>query len=85
MAKTKKKVEELTMITRRVLSYCGIPEEVAETNSSLKEASCDTYVDHVVTSREDQKGYDDDFTLDNWIIDNWPSLEGDNILIHIDY
>ena len=68
-----------------VLSYCEIPENVADTCSQLKETTCDVYVEHGVTGPEEQKKYDDDFTLDNWILSKWPDLEGEKILIHIDY
>lgn len=78
-------MKKLQEITRKVLSYCDIPEEIARTNSSLEENSSDTYVEYEVTSKAEQAKFDDDFALDNWIIKNYPELEGTKILIHIDY
>ena len=71
--------------TYEVLSYCAIPEKIAETYSRFEECTCDVFIEHKVTPRHDQPKYDDDFTLDNWIIQNKPELEGKTILIHIDY
>lgn len=71
--------------TWKVISYCEIPEEIREENSSLEEAKCDSYIEYSVTSKESQKNYADNFDLDNWIIDNYPELEGEEILISIDY
>lgn len=77
--------KKLKEITRKVLSYCDIPEEIAKSCASLEETACDTFIEYEVTSKERQKDFDDDFTLDNWIIKNWPELEGVTILIEIDY
>ncbi len=76
-----KKLEEISC---KVLSYCDIPENINCTGC-LSETSPDTYIKLSVTSKKDQKKYDDDFSLDNWIIKNYPELEGKDILIHIDY
>lgn len=81
----KQKVEKLKEITRKVISYCDIPEKIAQENSRLSETSCDVYVEYEVTSAQSQEGYDDNFDLDNWIIENYPELEGQKVLIHIDY
>lgn len=73
------------LLTIPVISYCSIPEKIAQSNSTLMEASCDVYVKHNVTKKTEQEKYDDDFSLDNWIIKNFPDLEGQDVLIHLDY
>ena len=75
----------LTEINCKVLSYCEIPEDIAQENSSINEASCDSYIQYNVTSKEDQAEYDDNFDLDDWIIENYPEVEGKIIMIHVDY
>lgn len=74
----------LKRITRTVLSYCEIPEHISE-SSYLAQYGCGCYVEHTITPRKEQPGYSDDFSLDNWIIDTYPDLEGMTILIDIDY
>ncbi len=69
----------------KVISYCKLPEEISEKNSSINEASCDSYIKYKITSKNDQDKYDDNFDLDNYIIEQFPELEGKEILIHIDY
>jgi len=76
--------EELKIISRPVISYCDIPEEIIQT-THLEGFSCDCYVDYEVTSKIEQSKYSDDFSLANWIIGNYPELEGQKVLIHIDY
>jgi hypothetical protein len=78
-------MKKLKEITRKVLSYCDIPKGIAKENPSINEASCDVYVEYDVTSKEEQAKFDDNFDLANWIIKNYPELEGTKILIHIDY
>lgn len=68
-----------------VLSYCSIPEEIAQENSTLSEASCDVYVEYDVISKKEQPKYSDNFDLANWIIEKYPNVEGEKILIHMDY
>lgn len=75
-------MEELKI---KVLSYCEIPEEISENHSLLNEGSCDVYVKFNVTSKEEQSKFDDDFELENWIIQQYPEVEGLDILIHMDY
>lgn len=72
-------------ITRKVISYCEIPQKLTEENCQLNEASCDVYVEFTVTSKEDQLKYDNEFDVQNWIIYTYPELEGETIFIHIDY
>lgn len=71
--------------TWEVISYCDIPEEIAEANSSLSGADADTYVEYSVTSLDKRKGFDDDFSLDDWIISERADLADTTILIHVDY
>jgi hypothetical protein len=71
--------------TWKVLSYCEIPREITEKDDITSEAPCDSYIEHTITPKDKQKEYDDDFDLDNWIIDNYPEAEGETILIHMDY
>jgi len=68
-----------------VISYCDIPEEIIDTHPALKEVSCGVYYPLYVLSKKKKKKYSDDFTLTNWIIENFPELEGKSILIDIDY
>jgi hypothetical protein len=75
----------LKKIERTVLSYCEIPEKIAETCSAIQDTSCDVYVEYRITPVKEQAGFDDDFTLDNWLVKEHPELEGRTILIHINY
>jgi hypothetical protein len=75
----------LKKIERTVLSYCEIPQDISESNTSINEVPCDVYVEYRVTPKAEQPGFDDNFDLDNWIIKTYPELEGRTILIHIDY
>jgi len=76
--------KDLKKIERWVVSYCEIPEELTE-NHWLREHSCDCFVEFKVVSKEEQSSFDDDFSIDNWIIDKYPQLEGQTIFIEIDY
>lgn len=75
-------LEELNI---KVISYCEIPEDIRDNCSRLQETSCDSYIMYNVISKLDQNKFDDDFEVENWIIENYPELEGKDILIHIDY
>lgn len=75
----------LKKIERTVLSYCEIPEDIAQNNSTLDQASPDVYVEYRITPKSEQSKFGDDFDLDNWIIKTYPELEGRTILIHVDY
>lgn len=68
-----------------VISYCEIPEDIRENHSVLSEASCDVYVKLNIISKEEQVKFNNDFELENWIINNYPEVEGKEILIHMDY
>lgn len=72
--------------TYSVISYCDLPEEIAEAaDSSFAHQSNDCFIEYTVTPKAEQGKYSDDFTLDNYLIDQRPELEGRTILIHIDY
>ena len=83
--KTKTAPLELKEKTYKVLSYCSIPRDIANSCGSLTETSCDTFVEYSVSSKATQEKYDDDFTLDNWLLEQQPDLAGQTILIHVDY
>lgn len=74
----------MKQITRKVVSYCKIPEELTE-NHHISEYQCDCYVEMKITPKSEQPNYDDDFGIENWIINTYPELEGETILIEIDY
>ena len=75
----------LPVLKLPVISYCDIPEEISEEDAKLQETSPDSYIKIEVISKEKQRNYDSDFSLENWIIDEYPELEGNEVLIHIDY
>lgn len=56
---------KLLEITRVVISYCDIPEKIAQENSSINETSCDVYVEYRVTPQKEQSQYANNFNLDN--------------------
>lgn len=74
----------LETLNIKVVSYCEIPDEITERHH-ISEYMCGCYVPYTITSKEEQKKFDDDFELENWIINEYPELEGQNILIDIDY
>ena len=75
-------LEEINCILN---SNGDITQGIRDSNCSINEVSCDTYVKYNVTPKSEQEKYDDNFDLDNWIIENYPELEGKYVLIHIDY
>lgn len=75
----------LEIITRKLLSYCEIPEEITNESYLLAEASNDCYVEYEVLGKEEQKKFSDNFDLANWILSEYPECENEKILIHIDY
>lgn len=76
---------KLTKITRTVLSYSEIPEDIADSYSTFNCVSQDCYVEVRITPRNEQDNFDDNFSFENWVIDEHPELEGQTILIKIDY
>lgn len=72
--------------TYKILSYCEIPEEIVESEDVLADAIHDSFIPWTVTSIADQEKYDYEcFLLENWILDKYPEVSGETILIHIDY
>lgn len=67
-----------------VISYCEIPPELTE-DHHLSEYSPDCYVRYTVHPLKSRVGFDDDFSIDDWIITMYPELEDKEVLIHIDY
>lgn len=76
---------ELKTIQRTVVSCCDIPEEISMTNWAIKEGHAGYMVEHRVTPVNEQEKYDSDFSLDNWLIQQNPELEGRTILIDLDW
>lgn len=69
----------LETITKKVISYCEIPEELTE-DSWLSEKSMDSYVECHLDNSEplDQ--------LDQWFMNNYPELfKEESFFIKIDY
>lgn len=79
------KMSKLKRITRTVLSYCDIPEKIVDQTNFLEEAHNNAYIEHRVLRKEERKEYGGYLALDNWIIGKYPELEGQTILIEIDY
>ena len=65
-------------ITRNVISYCDIPEEITEDNSRLNEVAGDCYIDYTIDTNNPNE-------LDKWFMENHPELVGYTFLIEIDY
>jgi len=72
----------LPEITRKVVSYCDIPSEIAKDSYMLSEATCGTYVPCGIPI--DYKEYHLS-ELDNWLIATYPELIGTRFLIEMDY
>lgn len=68
----------LTEITRKVLSYCEIPEELTESHW-ISDHSCDCYIEYTIPFGIIQSN------LNKWITKTYPELIGTTFLIHIDY
>lgn len=67
-------------ITRKVVSYCEIPEEFTQ-NCWLSDMSPDCYVDYEMQEMEHLRS-----DVDNWIWENYPELRGGvKFFINIDY
>ena len=67
-------------IERWLISYCEIPEELIE-NHWISEYRNGCMVDYTV-SKKDDENIDE---LNLWIIKQYPFLEGEEILIEMDY
>lgn len=66
----------LKEITRKVLKYSDIPNDV-KNDSPLEDSICESYI--LFELRD--KGL---YKVDDWIRENYPELEGEEFLIHID-
>lgn len=79
--------QKLEVLNIAVVSYCEIPEKIAENHEWLEENKCDSYVKHEITLLEERKKYTDNWDLDDWILKNYPKQvkPGDSVLIHLDY
>lgn len=42
----------LKEITRKVVSYCEIPSKITKKDYSVNEASCDSYIEYEVISKQ---------------------------------
>ena len=71
--------------TYSILSYCEIPEELTQEDCIFTEGSCDTFVEMKIIPKIEQEKYSSNFDLINWIIDTYPEVEGETILIHLDW
>jgi hypothetical protein len=69
----------LEEITRKVVSYCEIPEEITE-NHWISENSSDTYVEYSLNS--DLKYSKSE--LDLWLEETYPELIDTTFFIHLD-
>lgn len=73
----------LEEITRKVVSYCDIPQDLTE-DSWLSEYRCDSYVSHSLPSEEEKEKFDIE-PLDEWLAKTYPELIGTKFLIEMDY
>ena len=69
----------LKEITKKVLSYCEIPEDVDK--GFLDDLGCNVYTDYTVSSNPKYSTNE----TDKWIKENYPELIDTDFLIHIDY
>lgn len=69
----------LKSITKKVLSYCEIPQELTEKHW-ISEHHCDAFVEcHLDASTDLDE-------LDMWILEHYPELKDeDSFFIHLDY
>lgn len=71
-------MSELKTITKKVVSYCEIPEEI-EKPIWIEEASNDAYVECHIEDDEDNE-------LNIWLRETYPELvDEESFFIHIDY
>jgi hypothetical protein len=71
-------------INKPVISYCEIPEGLIEEDHWLNTYPCDCYVPYTVPKLPTVEAVKLS-RLDEWIIFNYPELESEDILIHVDY
>lgn len=73
----------LTKITRTVLQLSGVPQNIVKSAYFYEDCSSNSYIEHRITPHKEQSNLDEDFTFDNWVIGEYPELEGQTILIYI--
>lgn len=69
----------LEQITRQVLSYCEIPEEIDK--GWIEENSSDCYINYTISSDPKYSRTE----LDDWIAETYPELIDTEFFIHLDY
>lgn len=69
----------LQEITKKVVSYCEIPEDLDK--GYLDDLGCDVYTDYTVSSDLSYSRNE----VDDWIAETYPELIDTDFLIHIDY
>lgn len=76
-------MSELKTITKKVVSYCEIPEGLISDGHWLNQHGCDAYVEcHL----EDEIDVTDDDNLDKWLRETYPELvDEESFFIHLDY
>ena len=70
----------LKTITKKVISYCEIPEGIITENHWINHNSCDAYVEVHMDDTADAD------PLDTWIRETYPELiDEESFFIHVDY
>ena len=74
----------LKTITKKVVSYCEIPEGIIPKGHWLNQHGCDAYIEcHLEDDIEDVIEGDE---LDDWLRETYPELiDEESFFIHIDY
>ena len=87
MSKIKIKKEiKLKTIQRTVLEFRDIPDEIRQAADYLFSGqSTDCYIEYRITPKKYQNGNPHGYDLDNWLISEFPEIEGRTILIHLYY
>lgn len=69
----------LEKITKFVVSYCEIPEDLLE-GHWIQEHSCDSYVECHIENEEEHD------PVSKWLSENYPELKDEeSFFIHMDY
>lgn len=74
----------LETITKKVVSYCEIPEEIIPEGHWLNQHGCDAYIEcHL---EEDELDVTKRDKLDAWLRETYPELiDEKSFFIHLDY
>ena len=76
----KNKIMVLREITKKVVSYCEIPEGLIDEGHWINHHGQDAYVEVHIDTEESRD------ELDKWLIENYPELEQEeSFFIHLDY